>query len=114
MPPLKVRLFARFSISIDDQAMDGLEASKVQELLCYLLLHHDHPQSRESLRYLLWPESSADQAKRNLRQTLWLLQTALQSLPLEPGAPHLIDSSSKSITLRSNADLWLEPVMNSR
>src|SRR3954468_20050627 len=68
---LQVTLFGRFCALSSYRPMAGLDARKVQELFCYLLLYRDRPHPREALATLLWSESPAFQAKKGLRQTLW-------------------------------------------
>lgn len=77
MSTLHVFLFGKFSAHYGQDPLPGLEALKVQELLCYLLLYRDRPHAREALAGLLWGEKSADQSRSYLRKTLWQLQTAL-------------------------------------
>src|SRR3989442_12627842 len=77
MPTFSIQLFGKFCVRRDQQILEGFEARKVQELFCYLLLHRDHPIPRETLAGLLWPETTTAQSKKNLRQALWLLQSAL-------------------------------------
>ena len=85
MTVLRVRLFGKFSVSYNNQAVHGLEACKVQELFSYLLLHHDRPHARETLANLLWSDNGANQSKKYLRQALWQLQSALsQSTEINP------------------------------
>ena len=54
----------------------SLTAAKAVALLAYLALAHG-PQRREHLLDLLWPESSPDAARKNLRNTLWTIRAAL-------------------------------------
>jgi DNA-binding SARP family transcriptional activator len=105
---LRVCLFGRLQVRRGAQSLVGIEGDKARELLCYLLLHGDHPQSRESLATLLWPESQPAQAKRNLRQSLWQLQAALQSSGITEGTPPLLRAESDSIWLNPDADVWLD------
>ena len=57
--------------------LTGLEATKDQELLSYLLIHRDRPHSREALASLLWGDTSTEKSKKYLRQALWRLHAAL-------------------------------------
>ena len=59
--------------------LKGLDASKDQELLSYLLIHRDRPHSREALASLLWADTSTEKSKKYLRQALWHLHAALNS-----------------------------------
>lgn len=77
MACLRVFLFGRFCAQRNGQVVIGLDAQKVRELFCYLLLHRDRPHAREKLASTLWQQSSPSHAKQYLRQTLWKLQSCL-------------------------------------
>ena len=79
MPGLRFRLFGKFTALHDAGLLTGLEASKDQELLSYLLIHRDRPHSREALASMLWGETSTEKSKKYLRQALWHLHAALNS-----------------------------------
>jgi DNA-binding SARP family transcriptional activator len=78
MGGLRIKLFGKFDVALGEQSLTGLEATKTQELMAYLLLHRDRPHNREKLATLLWPNSSLSQSKGYLRQTLWQIQSALE------------------------------------
>jgi DNA-binding SARP family transcriptional activator len=77
MSGLTISLFGKFRARRDQRSVSGLGAYRVQELLCYLLLHRDHTYPRETLAGLLWFDSPISQSRKFLRQALWRLQTAL-------------------------------------
>jgi len=79
VPGLRFRLFGKFTALHDAGLLTGLEASKDQELLSYLLIHRDRPHSREALASMLWGETSTEKSKKYLRQALWHLHAALNS-----------------------------------
>jgi len=79
VPGLRFRLFGKFTAHHDAGLLTGLEASKDQELLSYLLIHRDRPHSREALASLLWADTSTEKSKKYLRQALWHLHAALNS-----------------------------------
>lgn len=80
MPEMHISLFASFRVCQQGQVLTGFAAAKVQELFCYLLLHSGRPHLRESLAGTLWAEASDTQrARKQLRQTLWQLQAALNA-----------------------------------
>ena len=83
MAALQVRLFGRFDLSLTGGPATSLHSRRARELLCYLVLHHGHPQRRETLAGLLWDDASPAQAGKHLRQALWQLQAALR-LALHP------------------------------
>lgn len=79
MPGLRFRLFGKFTAHHDAGLLTGLDATKDQELLSYLLIHRDRPHSREALASLLWGDTSTEKSKKYLRQALWRLHSALNS-----------------------------------
>lgn len=107
MHTLCVRLFGRFDASYGEQMLEGLEANKVQELFCYLLVHRDRPQSREALADALWCDLPDSQSRKHLRQTLWQLNTALVSQLGHLGDPVLL-VDCHWVRVNPNADLWLD------
>lgn len=78
MAGLSVRLLGRFSVQRNNSEVSGLESSRLQEMLSYILIYRTRSHSREALASLLWGESPTAQSKKYLRQTLWHLQSALQ------------------------------------
>ena len=70
-------MFGKFTAHHDAGLLTGLEATKDQELLSYLLIHRDRPHSREALASLLWADTSTEKSKKYLRQALWHLHAAL-------------------------------------
>ncbi len=107
MATLTIKLFGRFGISVGGEALEQLEASKAQELLCYLLLHRERPQAREALADVLWGESAGPQAKKHLRQAIWKLHTVLDAREERP-EHRLLLVDPGWISLNPQADLWLD------
>ncbi len=108
MKQLTVNLFGKFSARCDEQSLDGLDSSKVQEFFCYLLLYRNRPHAREALAGMLWGDGSTTaQTKKYLRQALWQLQSALDSEQYFSGSPVLLIEADW-IQLNPKADLWLD------
>lgn len=107
MSGLSIRLFGRLSVHCNNRAVRGLNASKVQELFCYLLLHRDRPHPREALASLLWGDTPTTQSKKYLRQCLWQLQGALP-LHGEPVDRRTLRVESEWVQLNSAAGLQLD------
>jgi DNA-binding SARP family transcriptional activator len=101
----KVSLFGKFCAHCGDQAINSLDAYKVQELFCYLLLHANQSHHREKLAGLLWEEQPAVQSKNYLRRTLWQLQNALKS---QNGSELLLQVESDWIRLDHSTQLWVD------
>jgi len=107
MSTLKIHLFGKFCVRRNEIILNGFEARKIQELFCYLLLHRDHSLPRETLASILWLETTTTQSKKNLRQALWQLQSALGSQN-EPANDRLLLVDPDWVQLNSEADLWLD------
>src|SRR2546421_10394808 len=107
MSRLSIQLFGKFCVRRNEQVLEDFDARKVQELFCYLLLHRDHSLPRETLASLMWPDTTTVQSKKNLRQALWQLQSALGSQN-ERVKDRILLVESEWVQLNSQADLWLD------
>ena len=107
MVKLRIQLFGKFCVRRNERILEGFEVRKIQELFCYLLLHRDHSLPRETLASILWPETTTTQSKKNLRQALWQLQSALGS-QIEPIHVRLLLVDPDWVQLNSESDLWLD------
>jgi DNA-binding SARP family transcriptional activator len=105
MSSLKVSLFGKFNIAYGEKRT-CIRARKVQELLIYLLIYRNHPQPRESLSEILWADQPAITSKKNLRQTLWHLQSAFKAFRNPSKLELLIDDGW--IHIRLPDDCWLD------
>ncbi|MBX3054135.1 MAG: AAA family ATPase [Caldilineaceae bacterium] len=93
-----------------NKAID-LPTDKVRALLAYLLLQPDQPHRREQLAALLWPEGEGSTSLRNLRQSLYRLNKALDAAA--PGLfSKLCSVTRRDVTLHGGlvrtdtADFW--------
>ena len=77
---IQICLFGRFTVNHRQALVIALESAKEQELLSYLLIHHDRPHARETLAAMLWGENTTEKSKKYLRQALWHVQTAFASV----------------------------------
>jgi DNA-binding SARP family transcriptional activator len=107
MSTLSIQLFGKFCVRRNEQVSEGFDARKVQELFCYLLLHRDHSLPRETLASLLWPDTTTVQSKKNLRQALWQLQSALGS-QTEAMNERILLVEPEWVQLNSEANIWLD------
>lgn len=78
MSNLRFNLFGKFTVQRDGRLVKRLDASKEQELLCYLLVVRDRCHARETLASLLWGDVSTGKSKKYLRQALWRVQSMLE------------------------------------
>lgn len=108
MKRLRIRLFGKFSVDYAENPIPGCEAQKVQELLCYLLLHRNHPQPREILASVLWGDNcTTAHSRKYLRNALWRLQSALACMP-DSARGRLLRAEADWIELRSGPPLELD------
>jgi DNA-binding SARP family transcriptional activator len=107
MSILKVVLFGKFTAWHNDSPIVGLETRKVQELFSFLLLHRGKAHSREFLSTLLWTESSAAQAKKGIRQTLWQLQSHLEPYGVA-NQSKIVITDHDWVQIDSRADILLD------
>ena len=105
MCTLTVSLLGKLNVRLDGKAVAGLDARKVQELFCYLLVHRDRAHYREELATLLWEDASSSQSKKYLRQALWQLQAALET-PEE--APPFLLVDAEWVHINPVADLCVD------
>jgi len=89
MPDLSFHLFGKFSALRDSQPLKGLDASKDQQLLSFLLIRRNQHHSREALATMFWEDQSTERSKKYLRQSLWHLQAAL-GLPQNEQSSYLL------------------------
>ena len=107
MATLNVRLFGKLDIQRDGQALAGLDVRKLQEFFCYLLLNRQRPQPRETLAGLLCADCPTAQSRKNLRQSLWQLQAAL-NVQDHPAQARPLIVEPEWVCLNPEADLWLD------
>ena len=107
---LHLSFFGSFQANIDDVPLDNFRTDSTRALLAYLAMHPGDGLHRSFLASLLWPDSSADAAAANLRQSLYRLRQALsdpseqddsslpfviatrQTISFNSGSPYQIDA----------------------
>ena len=86
MKQLQIQLFGRLSITYQSRDVAGLESTKVQELLCYLLLHRNRPHPRTTLASILWGDAcTTSNSRKYFRNALWRLRSAMADIPASDG-----------------------------
>jgi DNA-binding SARP family transcriptional activator len=106
MSSLQFQLFGKFSVQRDSQSLHGIEASKEQELLSYLLIHRDRSHPREALASMLWGNASTERSRKYLRQALWHLHTTFEASEFSQPPALLIEHDWVRINL--HRDIWLD------
>jgi WD40 repeat protein/ABC-type sugar transport system substrate-binding protein/DNA-binding SARP family transcriptional activator len=102
---LQVRLLGQFDVRSAGKRID-IPSRAGQSLLAYLLLNAGTPQRRERLAGLLWPDTSDENARHNLRTELWRIRKALGS---RDAADHdYLLTEDLTITFNPDAQFWLD------
>ena len=70
MAAFEIALFGSFKACYNRQPLPGFRYDKVRALLAYLAAESAHPQGREALATLLWPDWPQQSALRNLSYAL--------------------------------------------
>lgn len=105
MRSIKVSLFGKFNIAYGEKRT-YIRARKVQELFIYLLIFRNNPQPRESLSEVLWADQPVTISRKNLRQTLWHLQSVFKEFKNSSRLELLIEDGWIHIGLPT--DFWLD------
>lgn len=88
---LDIRLLGQFSVMLDGRPL-AIRSRPAQLLLDYLLLNTGAPQPRETLADVLWPDSSPNNARANLRHALWQLRATIDATG-DPAAAFIIHTA---------------------
>ncbi|MEJ5311806.1 MAG: tetratricopeptide repeat protein [Anaerolineae bacterium] len=91
MTHLDIHLLGSLHISLDGEPLTGFATDKARALLAYLVLDVEHPQRRDFLATLLWPDQPENKARQNLRQTLLYLRQSLRDDTCAEGPFLLVD-----------------------
>jgi predicted ATPase/DNA-binding SARP family transcriptional activator len=75
---LEVKFLGQFVVLQDGKPIQ-IPTRNAQSLFAYLVLNAGKAYRRENLAGLLWPDSSEDNARSNLRHELWRLRKALEA-----------------------------------
>ena len=107
MSSVRISLFGKLLVERGGQVTDGLGARKIEELLCYLLLHRHRCHPRDVLADLFWEGNPTSLAKKYLRKALWQLQAGLDTQAKAPASGILLVDPDW-IQFNPDADVWLD------
>src|SRR5215510_4686365 len=102
---LQIRLLGQFDVHLDKKRIT-IPSRTGQSLLAYLALTAGTSHRREKLAGTIWPETSDENARKNLRQELWRIRKAISS-GASTGVDYLL---ADEFTLKFNreAEYWLD------
>jgi WD40 repeat protein/DNA-binding SARP family transcriptional activator len=102
---LQVRLFGQFDLRADGKKIT-IPTRAGQSLFACLILNAGTPDRREKLAGMFWPDTSDENARRNLRQELWRIRKAISAQA--PAAPDYLLTEEITIAFDPNVDYWLD------
>ena len=100
---LNLNVLGAFSLSADEEPVDGLSSGAPARLLAFLALQRSSRFRRPYLAGLFWPDVPEAKARRRLSHNLWILQTALAEV-----APSLVRAERETIGLAATSDLVID------
>ena len=71
---LKISLLGKTRIERDGQPIHSQMSTKTIALVCWLIMNERNYLSRDKIAACLWPDSSEEAARYNLRYSLWLVK----------------------------------------
>jgi WD40 repeat protein/class 3 adenylate cyclase len=109
---LQIRLLGQFDVRMDGKRV-VISSRAGQSLLAYLALTAGTAHRREKLAGTLWPDTSDENARKNLRQELWRIRKAIPSQHLTVADDHLL-ADEFTLTFNRDADYWLDAAILER
>ncbi len=105
MARLSIRLLGSLRVDLDGVPVSDFKSDKVRALLAFLAVEADRPHPRDSLAWLLWPDSPNRVARTNLRSALANLRKVISDPHASP--PHLL-IDRETIQFNRASDHWLD------
>lgn len=96
---LEVKLLGQFEVRLDSQPVE-IPSRPAQSLLAFLILNIGTAYRREKVAGLLWPDSSENNARNNLRQALWRIRKSI--------GDGYLQADKMSITFTAEKNFWLD------
>jgi DNA-binding SARP family transcriptional activator len=94
---LRIQLLGNFFMEFNGEPITAVDRVRLQSVLAYLLLRSQTRQSRQQVAFQLWPDSSEEQARSNLRKALHELRHLL------PDADRFLHVDARSVQWQPDA-----------
>jgi DNA-binding SARP family transcriptional activator/predicted ATPase len=98
--------FGAFHVTLAQEPITHFRSSNIQGLLVYLVLQAGRPLPREVLAAMFWPDESEQNARNNLRQSLYRLRRLLGDAN-DGDAPYLL-ANSQSVQFNPESDYTVD------
>ncbi len=100
---LEIRLLGTFDLRQAGKPI-ALSSRPAQSLFAYLSLNAGTANRREKLAGMIWPDSSEETARNNLRHALWRVRTALKTA----SAVRFLLTNDLTISFAKSSEYWLD------
>jgi DNA-binding SARP family transcriptional activator len=107
---LKITLSGQFSAHFENKRL-AINSRYSQSLLAYLSLNSGVFFRRERLAGFLWPNLTDEKARHHLRQALWVLRRAIESLGLDAEDYIFCNKISLSMKKSEKVSLDIQPLL---
>src|SRR5258706_73756 len=102
---LQIRLLGQFDIRLDGKRVT-IPTRAAQSLLAYLVLTAGTPHRREKLAGTFWPDTTDENARKNLRQELWRIRKAFSAQQFS--TDEYLSAEELTLTFNRNSEYWLD------
>lgn len=102
---MRATLFETLRLYSPDGEFIDPGSPTTRSLIAYLLLHRNRPSDRRRLAFTFWPRASESAARRNLRQYLHHVRTALEPIDAEGT---LIRAESSTVQINPEVEVTLD------
>jgi WD40 repeat protein/class 3 adenylate cyclase len=102
---LQIRLLGQFDIRLDGKRVI-IPTRTAQSLFAYLVLTAGTPHRREKLAGTFWPDTTDENARKNLRQELWRIRKAFSAQQFS--TDEYLNAEELTIAFNRSAPYWLD------
>jgi DNA-binding SARP family transcriptional activator len=99
---LEVKLFGAGAVSYLSNKISFPLHQLPGQLFCFLVLNRGHPQNREHLAAVFWPDASVKDSKKALRNNLWRLKQSLIAADV-PVSEYLLQDEDNLAFIKSSS-----------
>ena len=102
---LQIQLLGQFEVRADGKRI-SIASRPAQSLFAFLILTAGTAHRREKLAGMFWPDTSDENARKNLRHELWRIRKALAGQQTAENDYLLADEFT--LGFNPNAEYWLD------
>jgi len=103
---LQIQLLGQFEVRADGKRI-SIASRPAQSLFAFLILTAGTAHRREKLAGMFWPDTSDENARKNLRQELWRIRKAVSSASQHDEIDYLL-ADEFTLGFNRDAEYWLD------